>query len=46
MNQEWIDEMIEKDKNGELEWDSLGCDGDTIHFDYVGKRYFFPIYEK
>jgi hypothetical protein len=33
MNQEWIDEMIEKDNNGELEYDNLGCDGDGFHFE-------------
>lgn len=33
MNETWIANQQEKYDNGELEYDSIGCDGDGFHFD-------------
>ena len=33
MNEKWIAQQQEKHDNGELEYDSIGCDGDGFHFD-------------
>lgn len=32
-NENWINEMSEKDNNNELGYDDLGCDGDGFHYD-------------
>ena len=32
-NEAFIARLHEKDKNGELDYDSLGCDGDGFHYD-------------
>lgn len=34
-NEAWIKEMEEKDQNNELEYDSIGCDGDGFHYDTI-----------
>lgn len=32
-NENWIKQQKEKYKNGDLEWPSLGVDGDGFHYD-------------
>lgn len=34
-NKEFINDMEEKDNNGKLDWDDLGCDGDGFHYDII-----------
>lgn len=34
-NAEWIMEQEERDSNGELEYDDVGCDGDGFHYDIL-----------
>jgi len=33
MNEKWIAQQQEKHDKRELEYDSIGCDGDGFHFD-------------
>lgn len=35
MNEKWIAQQQEKYDNGELEYDSIGCDSDGFHFDML-----------
>lgn len=35
MNEDWITKQDEKDANGELEYPSLGCDGDGFHYEVL-----------
>lgn len=34
-NEEWIERRHEADDLGELEYDSLGCDGDGFHYEVL-----------
>lgn len=34
-NEDWIQEQSKKYDNGELEYDSIGCDGDGFHYDVL-----------
>jgi hypothetical protein len=34
-NKEWVNEQERRSDEGELDYDSLGCDGDGFHYDTI-----------